>query len=82
MWKVGGIKIECTQARDFFFADGQGNQSKTEFFCSSTRYSEMKRDIGMGHKRSNDVFKQWGPNALLGKKWLRGSFNPVLVAQS
>ena len=25
MWKVGGIKIERTRARNFFFEDGQGN---------------------------------------------------------
>ena len=64
---------------DTFFADGQGNQSKNEIFCSSARYSEIKRDIGMGHKRSNVVYAL---RTIFGKKWLRGSFDPVLVAQS
>ena len=32
MWKVSGIKIERTRARYFFGGDGQGDQSKTEFF--------------------------------------------------
>ena len=27
--EVSGIKLERTRARNFFFADGQGNQSKT-----------------------------------------------------
>ena len=55
-WKVNGIKIDRERAQNFFFADGQGNQSKTEFFYSSVRYSETMRDIGMGNKRSNDLY--------------------------
>ena len=49
--KVNGIEIEPQQ----FLGDGQGNQWITEILYSSGRYSETKRDIGMGHKRSNDV---------------------------
>ena len=32
MWKVGGIKIERTEARDIFFPAGHGNWRKSEIF--------------------------------------------------
>ena len=63
-----------------FFADGQGNQSKTETFYSLARNSETKR-LGWVIKRSNDGF-EFGTKRLFGEKWLRCSFDHVLVAQS
>ena len=64
-----------------FFADGQGNQWKTEIFYFSVRYSETKRDIGMGHKRWKGRYT-CGNRGLLGKSWLRCSFDLVLVVRS
>ena len=63
------------------FANEQGNQWKADFFYSLGRYSERKRDIGMGHKKSNDGHA-WGTKRLFGENWLRISFDCVLVARS
>ena len=38
-----------------------------EIFYSSACYLERKRDIGMGHKRSNDGYASGGPNASFSK---------------
>ena len=65
MWKVGDIKIGRTRARNFF-ADGQGNQSKTEILYSSARYSEMKRDIDRAIKGENPAIDK-GTNAIWAK---------------
>ena len=56
-WKVSGIKIERTRAKNFFFADGEGNQRKKEF-CLHGPLLGKTRDIGMGHKRSNYGYEQ------------------------
>ena len=45
-----------------FFADGQGNQWKVDFFYSSACYSETKRGIGMvflWHYNFNFIFLKW-----------------------
>ena len=48
-----------------FFADGQGNQSKTETFYSLARYSETKRLGWVIKGQMMDL--NLGPNAFLAK---------------
>ena len=50
MWKVGGIEIEQAIGQQKKFAGGDRNEWKTEYFYSSARYLETKKDIGMGHR--------------------------------
>ena len=44
-WKVDGIKIERTRARNFFLQTDRRKSVKREFFYSSARYSKTKKDI-------------------------------------
>ena len=63
-------------SQTLFFADGQGNQwKKPEFFYSSARYSETKRDIGMGHKRWKGRYTYRGTNAF----WAKSGCGPFFA---
>ena len=77
MWKAGGIKIERTRAWNFFSADGQGNQWKTEFFYSSDSYLEILGWAIIGEKAS--IHRG---TIAFGQKLAVGQFDPVLVARS
>ena len=79
--EVGNYRyqVKCLHVTEAYRPD---ISTKQKFiFYSLGRYSETKRDIGMGHKKSNDGYA-WGTKRLLGENWLRVSFDCVLVARS
>ena len=64
-----------------FFCRRTRKSVKTDVFYSSGRYSETKRNIGMGNKRSSDGCP-YGIKCPFAKNWVRGIFDRVLVARS
>ena len=56
MWKVGGIKIERTRARNFFFEDGQGNQLKRNFFTIGAVARKRREVLGWAIKVKRHIF--------------------------